>query len=238
MKEKKQNAWREGLREAFAAPPPLKKEAFLRRLDRPRISTAEFVLTQAAYVNRRSWLISVLVYGAAVAGAMVLELETVWAISALTPLLALALVSECRRSERYGMAELEMTTRFSLRSVILARLGLLGAENLAALCLLVPVGARSSRMGMVQAGLYIAVPFLLTAFLALWVEQRLRGQEGGYVSAGIAVCVSLGAYFFHREMPVLYQESYVGWWMAGALALGAGVLRQYGRMIKRTEELS
>lgn len=231
-------SWKEGLREAFEAPSPLEKEEFLRRLDRPRISTVEFVLTQAAYVNRRSRLISVLVYGVAVAGAMVLDLDMVWAISALTPLLALALVSECRRSERYGMEELEMTTRFSLRSVILARLGILGAENLAALCLLVPVGACNSRMGMVQAGLYIAVPFLLTAFLALWVEQRLRGQEGGYVSAGIAVCISLGAYFFHREMPVLYQESYVGWWMAGALVLGIGILRQYGRMIKRTEELS
>ncbi len=238
MKGKKVNSWKEGLREAFGAPPSLEREAFLGRLDRPRISAGEFVLSQAAYISARSWLLSVLVYGVAAAGAMVWDLDMVWAVSALTPLLALSLVSECRRSERHGMEELEMTTRFSLKSVILARLGLLGAENLAVLCMLVPMGARGSRMGMAQAGTYIVVPFLLTAFLALWAERRLRGQEGGYVSAGIAVCVSLGAYFFHREVPALYQESRMGWWLAVAFLLGAGILRQYGRMLRETEELS
>lgn len=234
----RKKSWKEGLREAFAAPAPPGKETFLRRLDRPGSSIGEMVLSQAAYIGRRLWLISVLVYAAAVAGAAVMELDTVWAVSALTPLLALTLVSECRRSERYGMEELEMTARFSLRTVVLARLGLLGAENLAVLCLLVPLGARGSRMGMVQAGVYIVVPFLLTTFLALWAEQRLRGQEGAYVSAGIAVCVSLGAFFVHGGVPALYREDCTGWWVAGVLLLCAGILRQYGRMLKRTEELS
>lgn len=231
-------SWKKGLGEAFEAPAPLRRTEFLRRLDRPRISAGEFVLWQAAYINGWSWLVSVLVYAVAVTGAMALEMDMVWAISALTPLLALALVSECRRSERHGMEELEITTRFSLKSVILARLGILGAENLAVLCLLVHMGARNSRMGMVQTGLCILIPFLMTTFLTLCVGQRLRGQEGVYVSAGIAVSVSLGAYFVHRELPALYQEGRMGWWMAGAVLLGIGIVRQYGRMIRRTEELS
>lgn len=231
-------SWKEALQEAFEAPQPLEKEEFLRKLDRPRTGMGAFILSQAAYINKWSWLASIFVYAVAVTGAVALSMDMVWAISALTPLLALALVSECGRSERHEMGELEMTTRFSLKSVISARLGILGVENLGVLCLLVPLGMRNNQMGMVQTGLYIAVPFLLTAFLSLWMAQRLRGQENVYVSAGIAVCVSLMAYVFHREIPALYQESRMGWWMAGALLLAAGLLGQYGRLIKNAEGLS
>lgn len=234
----RRRGWKEELRAAFEAPAPSRKREFLQKVPRQRISAAGFVLSQAAYINRWSWGVSVLVYAIAAAGAVFFSRDMVWAISGLTPLLALALVSECRRSEKYGMEELEMTTRFSLRSVLLARLGILGTENLTVLCLLVPLGIRNNQMGAVQAGMYIAAPFLLTTFLALWAVRRFRGQEGAYVSAGIAVCVSLLAFIFHREVPALYQASRLGWWAAGSLLLAAGTAKQYRWMIKRTEELS
>ncbi len=231
-------SWKAKLQEDCEVPARLEKEECLRMLDRPRMGLGEFVLSQAAYINKWSRLASAFVYAVAVTGAVALKMDMVWAISALTPLLALALVSECSRSERHKMDELEMSTRFSLRSVILARLGILGAENLGVLCLLVSMGMRNNQMGMVQTGLYIAVPFLLTAFLSLWAAHKLRGQEGIYAGAGIAVCVSLMTYVFHWEIPALYQKSRMGWWMAGAVLLGAGLLRQYRRLIKNAEGLS
>lgn len=131
---------RQELKNVFDAPQPLHKRAFLRTLEQPKISILAFVLTQLGYIRRWVWIISALVFVLSAAGAAGLPSDTVWVASALMPLLALTVVSESGRSQNYEMAELEMATRFSLRSVVLARLGILGMENLIVLGLLLPVG--------------------------------------------------------------------------------------------------
>ncbi len=55
--------------------------------------------------------------------------NTVWIVSAFTPFLALLLIAESTKSAIYGMNELEMSARFSLKSVVLARLIILGVFN-------------------------------------------------------------------------------------------------------------
>lgn len=129
---------RQELKNVFDAPQPLHKRAFLRALEQPKISIFAFVLTQLGYIRRWVWIVSALVFVLSAAGAAGLPSDTVWVASALMPLLALTVVSESGRSQNYEMAELEMATRFSLRSVVLARLGILGMENLIVLVLLLP----------------------------------------------------------------------------------------------------
>lgn len=232
------HSWKKGLKAAFEAPAPLGKKEFLYKLTPPRVSVMEFAFAQAAYIRRWSRCASVLVFAVSLTGAVVFSVDMVWAISALAPLMALALVSECSRSERYEMEELEMVTRFSLRSVVLARLGVLGMENLAAFCLLLPIGMRNNELGILQAGTYIIVPFLLTTFLSLCVTRRFRGQEGTYIGVTIAVCVSITAFYTHMRVPALYGKDCLVWWVIGMLLLGAGTVGQYKYMIKRTEELA
>ncbi len=130
---------RQELKNVFDAPQPLHKRAFLRTLEQPKISIPAFILTQFGYIRRWVWIVSALVFVLSATGAAGLSQDTVWVASALMPLLALTVVSESGRSQNYEMAELEMATRFSLRSVVLARLGILGMENLIVLSLLLPV---------------------------------------------------------------------------------------------------
>lgn len=219
------------LKQALEAPPPLRKKEFLRELELPGMSTTEFVLSQIGYIRRWIWAVSAAVFGISLAGSVILSVDMLWAISAFAPLLALTILSESGRSESFGMTELEMATRFSLRSVLFARLGILGTENLVLLCLLIPVGMWNNVLSPLQAGVYIVTPFLMTAFIGLSIVRRFRGREAIYFCAASAVCVSLSVLFCHLTFPQVYQENYLMWWLAGILLLGVGTAKQYYKMI-------
>lgn len=103
---------KEHLKRIYEAPPPQHKKEFLQKWNQQRMNTWEFLFSQAAYIRKRIWGISVVVFVVSVLGAITASKNLVWTISALTPLLAAAVVTECGRSEHYEMEELEMATRF------------------------------------------------------------------------------------------------------------------------------
>lgn len=230
--------WKEDLRQAFEAPEPLRKEEFLQRFAKPSMSSFEFVRIQLMYIRKWIWVLSATIFIISLAAAACLKVDMVWVISALTPILALTIISESGRSQTYEMAELEMATQFSLKSVILARLGIVGIENVVLLCLMVPIGILNSVVSPLQAGLYIVVPFLLTTFCGLYTVRRFRGREASYICTGIACIVSFSMVFCHGNLPEIYEETYVIWWIAAVIILGAETGKQCYKMINRMEELA
>lgn len=223
---------KEELKHMFEAPEPLHKRAFLRTMEQAKISMPAFVLTQIGYIRRWIWIGSVLIFVLSVAGAAWLPAETVWVVYALIPLLALTVVSESGRSENYDMAELEMATRFSLRSVTLARLGILGLENLVILGLMLPVGIWRQGFGAVQSGVCILLPYLLMTFAGLSVVRRVHGREAVYICAGIAVCISFLAMALHDSIWQLYRADSLVWGIAAVLLLGIGTVRRCADMVR------
>lgn len=225
------------LKDAFEVPPPMHKKEFLQQLHKPGIGVQEFVILQVGYIRKWVWAVSALIFMVSLVGAVMLSVDMLWSIAAFTPLLALAIISESGRSENCEMAELEMATRFSLRSVVLARLGILGIENLVLLALLLPLGLWNNLLKPIQAGIYILVPYLLTTWVGLWVLRKYRNKEAMYFCSGVAACISILSIFFHDNFLQAYQDNFFGWWCAGAALLGIGVVKQYINIIKGTEEL-
>ncbi len=230
--------WKEQLKNGFSAPDPVKKEAFLRRVDGPKGNGFAFLLTQAGYIRKWVWGLSALVFAIAFLGAKLLQKDMVWYISAFMPLLAMALVTETGRSEIYGMAEFELSTRFSLRSVVLARLCILGAADLLLICLLIPLALCHSGVAFLQTGVYMLCPYLLTAFSSLWVLGRCRNREGIYLCVGLSATVSAGNFFLCTNCSWIFAEQNWIWWITALAVLGIGTWDQGCRMIKQTEELA
>lgn len=230
-------ALKKELKHIFEAPAPLHKKEFLLKLEEPKMSIYEFILSQIGYIRKWIWGISILVFTVSLVGAVMLSFDMLWGISALTPLLALSIISESGRSEVYEMAELEMATRFSLRSVVFARLGILSIENLVLLCLLLPIGIWNNMLSPIKAGIYIITPFLLTTFMGLYIVRKFRGHDAIYLYVGLAICVSFSVFFFRFTFPQIYQENYLMWWIVGVLLLCIGTVKQYCRMVNRMEEL-
>lgn len=233
------------LKDAFDPPAPLGKRAFLKGLPLPGISHLSFMLIQAAYIRRRVWALSILLFISILTATLFTSKDTLWMLSAMVPFVALSAVTENARSQAYGMAELEMASRFSLKSVILARMAILGLCHFCLLALLVPLGALHLTPGVsgklaviVQSGIYILVPYLLTTVCGLWIVRKIRSREASYGCTAVAVLVSAADITLRSAASVLYQRVYFHWWVMALGILAILTIMEYHKTIRQSEKLS
>lgn len=233
---------KKGLQEVFEAPAPQRKEDFLRQIKRNRILCDEigygkFMWMQAAYIRKWVWLLSFGVFLVALVGGCLLEREVLWLLSALMPFLALSMIAENVRSEKYGMTELEMATRFSLRSVVLARMGVVGICHLVLLGVLMLLGYQNGATSVLQTGVYLLVPYLLTDVGSLWLVRKLRNREALYASLGFAGLVSVMPIASQYTKEFLYRAQNFGWWVFALIVLCIVMVAEWRKRIGNMEEM-
>ncbi len=227
---------KERLKEYFAAPEPQRKEQFLNSLPAEPVGLSDFLLIQAAYIPKWVWGLSVLIFVLALAGAAVLKKDMLWCVSACMPIFALALVAESGRSERWGMAELEMSARFSLKSVVLARLGILGLADLLLFFLLLPLARMNGGSTLFETGVYMLCPYLLTVFLGLWASRIVHGRECAWVCGAIALGVASGNALLYQTIQGFYARHNFPYWVLAFALLSLGAAKQCIETIKQKEE--
>lgn len=225
--------WKAELQQGFAPPPPTGKRAFLRQFTPSRTSLADVLFSQLGYIRAWVWVLSAAIYAAVVLLMLTDSPRLLQILSACAPLLALTMVSESSRSVRWGMAELELSTRFSLKTVVLARLIPLGCIH--------PLVLLALSLGFDKpfaAILYSTAPFLLTAFLGLSVTRRYRSREAVFACGGIAFGISLLTLFSHSFFAALYDGRHLIWWCLTVAALAVGTGKLYKTILFETEELA
>lgn len=225
------------LKESLEAPPPVEKNDFLRSIQLPSIRPFEFIVTQVAYIRKWIWVLSCFIFTIVLISSKWISQNVLWYISAFMPLLALAIITESGRAQVYGMAEFELSARFSLKSVVLARLGIIGISNLILICLITPFIVINSKITILQTGIYMACPYLLTTFLGLWAVRKVHGKEGIYFCTGIAVMVSF-LNIIISQIPVFYEGKSFIWWIGAFILFSVGTAKQCYHMVKQTEELA
>ena len=232
------NQLKRSIQKAFAAPKPDQQEkvSFLRSLPQPQIGMFRFMLVQASYVRKLSWALSSLILLLALFCAYNISEDTLWVVSAVVPVLGLFAVTEGNRSMMYGMSEFEMSTRFSLKSVVLARMSILGLINFAVIAVLTPLCCIGNDFSLLQTGMYLLVPYLLTVNFSLWIARRVNGKETIYGCMCVAVIVSGINTGLHFVTDLVYQEIYISWWIVLSIFLFIGMSYEIHCTIKRTEE--
>ena len=160
--------------------------------------------------------------------------EQIRLVSVLLPFAALSTVTELHRSARCRMEELEMASRFSLKTLLLARLTLLGLGNLLLLCALFPLMTGWGQLSLAETGFYLLCPYCLTSLLCLMVTRRFRGSESVYLCAGTAAAVSVLCSMWQEKPPVLFQGAGYAWVTLLLLAL---MIWEYRRYLFCGEEL-
>lgn len=227
------------LQDAFAAPEPVDKKRFLKSIPSQQISHVEFMLQQIRYIRKRILLISGVIFGIVLLSIYFtefIEKDVLWVISAMMPFLALTIVTEQERSVVYGMEELEMASRFSLKSVVFARMGIIGMYHFLVVCLLIPFSFYNSTYTFLQTGVYMIVPYLLTTLLGLMVVRKMRGKESVYLCMGIAVAVS-GAYIILSNHCIFwFKGEYLWGWIIVLVVLVWAVVTEECKIMKQTEE--
>ena len=181
-------------------PDPAKKEAFLKNVMTGQITRAtkmtlhRMLLIQVKYIRKTAWLAALMIL---LIAALITKgnPDSVLQIAALTPLLAFVTEIETRRSYAYGMAELEMTTAFSLRSIRYARFMILGLFDMAVLAGISLLIRKYVAMSVLLTLAHLLLPFLLTMIGALLLERTAFGRSHPYGSGVLALLISAGTGF-------------------------------------------
>lgn len=228
---------RQALERAFEAPKPLGKQHFLKEHKGKRyyIGMDELILLQMGYIRKSTWMISAVVFLIGITASFIMKPEAIWALSSVMPFLALTIISEWMRSMAYGMFELEQATRFSFKSVVLARLGILGIVNFLLFLFCLLLGGIQSDTELLMAAVYLATPYLATVFLGLWVMRKTGFRESEYVCLGIAVAVSALGILMRLSAKILLSAEAVKWWGLLAVILLALVIEEFCNGLKKTE---
>lgn len=226
------------LKKAFESPTPLSKDKFLKKIPPSRISNSAFLLQQAYYIPKWVWVLSIIVFAIAFLNNCFTANNTLWIVSIFLPFVALSAIVENNKSTNYKMAELEASTRFSLKSVILARQGIIGFSHLLLICLLSPLAGSNNLITILQTDVYLLVPYLMTTSLGLICTRKFHGKESISLCMGIAVIVSTICLFTQIEFPIYYQKEYFLWWISLLFILLIITLTGYYYTIQKTEDLS
>ena len=234
------NRLKKGIKSAFEIPEPdySKKESFLRTLPQPKISVFSFIFTQATYMRKWVLILSILMLLPAMIGTCFVNINTLWIVSSVVPFLALLAVTESKRSLTYGMSELEMSTRFSLKSVVLARMSVLGFINTMFFCCAIPLCYLKSNTSLIQTGVYLFVPYLLTVNISLWITRRFSSKESLFACMSVAALVSTANATLRFMISIVYQFYFIKWGLVAAVLLVGIMLYEAYRTIKQTEELA
>lgn len=228
--------WKKALQDAYRAPKPLKKRDFLDIIEEPEMTTGDFLRSQFGYIHKWNWLLALLLFVAALFAGHLKEPELVGIISSLTPLLALSTVAESSRSLRYGMEELELVSRFPLKAIVMARLGILGIGNLILLVILCPVLMAQGQPTFLSVGVQILIPYLITSFLNLFLVRKIPGRESLYYCAGIAVIVCVVQIIFSSLQSPIYERLRPVSWVVILALLFISTGRECLKMLKQSEE--
>jgi len=181
------------LKGAFDAPPPKRKAEFLLSFEYPAASRGDFFMAQLGYIRKRVWVMSALMV-AAVMVALHYQGDInviVWVCASFLPFFVLLGITELAKSMSYNMAELEMSCRYSLSDITLARLGIIGAVNGLTCIILTAVLSRVSGMGLFTFTVQMFTPYLMACCFSLFSLNRFRGKERLYICGGASCFVSV-----------------------------------------------
>lgn len=219
------------LREIYAAPPPVSKRKFFRKLPPAPMSTGYILWLQFSHISISSWLVSLAML------LMVLYLrnyyseEGVAMVLASMPFLATVSIVESFRSRLHGMEELEMSCRFSLKSILLARMCIMGVENI----LLGLVIAFLLPGNMFQTVLRIFVFYLAAAHVCFRVAREMAGREGMLSCFGLAGVGCIFILFAMGQFPALYMGRYDYIWLMTGIILLYLTYREGKRNVQSVE---
>jgi hypothetical protein len=228
------------LKEVCQTPEPENKEVFFQRLEergltsgRPVvINHGDFLLRQFPYIGKWIWLLSsfLLLFIIGICYG-----NTGNYPFALTPLLAIGTLIETGRSFRWKMAELEHSARFSLRSVMLARMFLVGIVETAGLLVVIWVVRPWFSYSLIRVFLYMMVPYLAASLSGSVYERKNRSDNSW---GSILICFLSSGLFAAAPycLSSLYEERFTVIWTVAFILLVFSLVVSMRRWICELEE--
>lgn len=209
------------IRKYFEAPEPLRKQEFMEKVslmdlhELRKTSIVYITWVQFSYISKWLWVFSAFIFASIFISNRYIEGETLWFLSAAMPFVVTFSLSESMRSIIYGMREFEMSSRFTLKSIIMLRVAIIGAVNM--FMLLVTAGLCGNNI--CNSLLYMLVPYLSSATGGFIILRKFPAREGVYFSGTFGAVISLVNVKGVQSYSWIYDERYTAIWTAVFIVL-------------------
>lgn len=121
-------------------------------------------------------------------------------------------ITEMAKSSSYHMEELELSCRYNLPKIMLARLIILSIVNLLMLLLISLCFIQQNNFNIIKIGLCLTTPFILTGYVSLVILNRLHLQETLYICGGTTLVISIANMITMEQLGSLLLEQYSILW--------------------------
>ena len=202
-----------------------------------RMSSKMFFIDQLRFIQKRTWVLKLLIICLALAGMYFERLQaehTAWRILAVsTPVLCLVNVNELSKICCPGMTELQMTCKNTLSKIFLTRIIVFGFADLLGILLLTVWGGAVCFGEIWQAFLYSIVPYQVMCTGCMVILNKCR-EESNLLYCAVWGCL-LGGILFCFEVTgwgIFTVRTWHIWFWIGIIAV-AGFLWQIRDLIKK-----
>lgn len=198
-----------------------------------KISFWQFFFTQFSLIRKKVWIIQMfivllcsirLVYFS-------LGIDTLVMISSAAPLLIIAGIQEVTRSYKYKTFEIELSTTYSFKQLMLTRITILGLVDILILTIILILSGINLNLNLIVLILYIFVPFLVTCFTSLFILNYFRNTDCNYMCMAMGMVTVALITFTAGFWPKLYEPSaYLLWGVLFIIAFIGVVVEVYKLM--------
>lgn len=183
------------LKSAYQIQPSEQGRAFLRRYEKRSLQMHAVIKTELRYMGMKSLLAGVFLCAILFCVARQGDIRVQWTASSVLPLFALVLSAIVGKSERYGMEELEASSRFSLRFVRLIRMLIVGVLSCAVIFILAGILRKLSGFGSMMTVCFVGFPYLLNVWGSLLITRKWHAKDNIYGCVGMTICSCLLPFF-------------------------------------------
>ena len=218
----------------YEAPKPQEKQVFIRQFGVQKIDIFSLSVKQAKYISKWVWICSIFFCGLLYGLGTLLEGRYVGTIAAFLPFLVMLSVTESTRSYRHGMEELELSARFSLKSIVMARMCILGMGNMLVLVFAVMCIGRWRESNF----LYMITPYFLSVGGGFYIVRTVRGRESVFFCFGLAGMISMLQALLPFYFQIIFSAEYLFMWAVVCAVAVIVTGREGHRMLQMTECLA
>ncbi len=234
----RQEKLKKALIKYYEPPTPQRKQAFIRQMGIQKINLLHLVGMQAKYISKWVWIVSMafcgVTYGITYGIQETIAVRYVSMIVAFLPFLVMLSITESVHSYRYNMEELELSARFSLKSIVMARLLILGIGNGIVLLFASLLLENKADFHM----LYIATPYFLTTGGGLFIVRNVRGNENTFFCFLLAATVSSLQMLLPWQFGELFLPKFLPVWAMVCITGIIVTVKESYRTIRMMEELA
>lgn len=221
------------IKKYFEAPEPVRKQEFINKTAALRYINIRknagffYILrVQFSYISKWLWVLSAVLFAGIFIASRYIASGLVWYVSGIIPFIITFTFTESVRSVIYGMNELEMSSRFTLKSIIMSRVIIIGAVNMSLVLFTELLSGDILWINIV----YMLVPYLSSATGGFIILRKFTSKEGVYLSSGFGIIISLLDMGSIEYYNFIYDAQYTGIWVIAAIMFFAAAIYESYKM--------